>query len=267
MTVAVFGAAGKTGRAVTAALRARGVPVRALVRRIEQARALRADGVEPVLAELPAIGAALDGVDGAYLIAPNMHPDEPGLVREVVEFAGRTPGFRLAYHSVMHPYAPAMPHHLGKAGVEAALHDSPADWTVLQPASYFENVEGVWASIRDGVWPVPYSADSRFTPVALADVAQVAARVLTEPGHSYASYELAGPDLLSTNDMAETAGSVLGIGVRTERVRPQVPPLLQLMFDYYDRSGFTGGPHVLRTLLDRPATDWASWVRARTTQP
>lgn len=259
MTVAVFGAAGKTGRAVTVALRARGAEVRALVHRPE--RAVSGEGIESVVAELPEIGDALAGVDTAYLIAPNMHADEPGLVAQVLEFACRTPGFRLVYHSVMHPYAPAMPHHLGKAAVEAALHDSPIDWTVLQPASYFENVDGVWPSVLAGSWPVPYSADRPFTPIALSDVAQVAARVLTESGHSYATYELAGPQVLSTDDMAAIAGAVLGIRVQTGRVHPDVPHLLQLMFDYYDRSGFCGGSRVLETLLNRPPTTWDTWVR------
>ena len=65
--IAVVGGAGKTGRAVRSALESRG------------SRAVsigRADW-----ANLPG---ALRGCDAAYVIAPNMHPDEPAYVAQVL---------------------------------------------------------------------------------------------------------------------------------------------------------------------------------------
>ena len=280
--VAVTGAAGKTGRAVTAALAARGVRVRALVHRAEQAAAGVPGAAQAIAVDLtdpPAVRAAVDGVAAVYLIAPNVHPDEPGLLRPVIDACAADGPRAVAYHSVIHPYAPAMPHHVDKARVEALLHESGLDWAILQPASYLDNALGVWDSVRErGIWPLPYSERAPFTPVALADVAEVAATVLLDiagaaPRHRFATYELAGPEVLSTAGMAAIASEVLGRSVTVSRdaVDAEPPPgetvrqrtariRLRAMFDYYDAHGICGNPTVLAALLDRAPTTWRDWV-------
>jgi uncharacterized protein YbjT (DUF2867 family) len=269
--VAVTGAAGKTGRAVVAALSRRGVRTRALVHRPEQVEAGVPGAAETVAAEMTdtaALAAALDGADALYLIAPNMYPDEPLLAGCVMDACRQRGVRRVVYHSVIHPYVPAMPHHVGKAEVEAMLQESGLDWTVLQPASYFENALGVWDVVRgEGRWPLPYAATAPFTPVALVDVAEVAASALTDPRHRFATYELAGPEVLSTADMAEIASAVLGARITVEVDRDAAaaaarPPRLQAMFDYYDAHGICGNGTVLAALLHRPATTWHAWVEA-----
>lgn len=271
--VAVFGAAGKTGQAVTAALQDLRVPVRALIRRPGSVAA--APGREPMVLDMTrseGLPAALAGCRAAYLLAPNVHPDEPGLMAPILRTCGDL-GVRVVYHSVLHPFAPSMPHHLDKARVESMLHDSDLDWTVLQPASYLDNAAGVHDAVAAGRWPVPYSPDSPFTPVALADVGAAAARVLTEDGHRNATYELAGPQRLSTREMADLTGAILGRDIAVENIRDawatgpgsQLPTAartrLRAMFDHYDRAGFCGGSEVLTHLLGRAPQTWAEWVR------
>ncbi len=265
--VAVTGAAGKTGRAVTAALSRRGVPVRALVHREDQAAAGVPGATEALAADLAdrdSLARVLDGVGAVYVIAPNMHPDEPGLLAPLLERCETAGPRTVVYHSVIHPYAPAMPHHVNKARVEARLQESGLDWAILQPASYFENALGVWDSVRDrGVWPLPYSERALFSPVALTDVADVAAQVLTGPAHRFATYELAGPEWLTTADMAAAAVAVLGRDVRVEVDRtpdPGRPASLQAMFDYYDKCGICGNSTVLAALLGRAPVTWHQWV-------
>lgn len=277
--IAVLGAAGKTGIAVTKALAARGAQVRAVVHRAEQVGPARDRGAaEAVVADLadPAtVASALDGAAAVYVIAPNVHPDEPGLLKPVIAHCERQGPTRLVYHSVIHPNATAMPHHLDKARVEARLYTSRLDWTILQPASYQDNAAGVWDSVRlDGIWPLPYSPAAVFTPVALADVAEVAALVLTGAGHSHATYELAGPQTLSTADMADLAADVLGRQIRVVPGRDawrsgpgavlstDARARLEAMFDYYDGSGCCGGSAVSAALLGRPPARWVDWVRA-----
>lgn len=268
-TVAVTGAAGKTGRAVTAALSRRGIAVRALVHRPEQVTAGIPGAAEVLavdLADPAAVSAALTGIEAAYLIAPNMAADEPGLLGGVIRGCRAAGVPRAVYHSVIHPYAPAMPHHVSKAVVEAQLHESGLDWVILQPASYFENAYGVWDSVREhGIWPLPYGAEAPFTPVALTDVAEVAASVLAEPRYRFGTFELAGPEVLSTAEMAQIAGEVFGrqVSVQVDRTVPAGrDPKLQAMFDYYDRHGICGNPAVLTALLQRPPTTWRAWVAA-----
>lgn len=274
--VAVTGAAGKTGRAVVAALAARDVPVLALVHRPEQARAGIPGATASVAVDLADPDAAhrvLAGTSAVYLIAPNVHPDEPALLESVIAGCEGSGPARVVYHSVLHPYAPAMPHHVDKARVEARLHDSRLDWTILQPASYFENALGAWDSVRaKGIWPLPYSATAPFTPVALDDVAEVAAAALSNPAHRFATYELAGPERLTTDDMARIAAEVLGhdvtvtAGRRAWREGPgrlldsDARERLEAMFDYYDRHGLCGNPTVLAALLQRAPTTWRDWL-------
>jgi NAD(P)H dehydrogenase (quinone) len=81
---------------------------------------------------------------------------------------------------------------------------------VLQPAAYQQNL---LAAALAGRIEVPYSLDARFTNVDLDDVAEVAALVLTEPGHERATYELAGPELTTVRGLAAAASEVLGRSV------------------------------------------------------
>lgn len=124
MRVAVVGGHGKTGRAVGAALSDPDVDVLTLG---------RADW-----ADLPS---AVAGCDAAYVIAPNLHPDEPAYVASVLAalVSGGVP--RVVYHSVASPYVPAMPHHLGKAVSEDRVRRSGLAWTILQPGAYLQNLD------------------------------------------------------------------------------------------------------------------------------
>src|SRR4051794_13304461 len=108
--VAVFGGHGKTGRAVGAAL-PEAVPL---------GRAAWAD-----------LSQALAGCDAAYLIAPNLHPDEPEYVADALVALTDAGVDRVVYHSVASPYVPSMPHHLGKAVSEDLVRRSGLAWTIL----------------------------------------------------------------------------------------------------------------------------------------
>jgi len=250
--VAVCGASGKTGRALTAALRQRGARVRGLGR----------PAVD--LDTGAGLDAALPGCDALYLMAPNVHPDEPGLVARTLDAARAAGVERVVYHSVAQPYAPAMPHHLDKAAGEDLVRRSGLAWSVLQPCAYLQNL--VPALLADPpALAVPYSVDVPFGFVDLDDVAEAASRVLTEPGHTGATYELGGPSALSVRDVAGLAAGVLGRPVPATATSPldwadgagrELPPhareRLLAMFASYDEHGLLTGSLPLRALLGRP---------------
>lgn len=229
MRVAVVGGNGKTGRAVRAALERRGVEAIALGR-----------------AEWPSLGAALDGCDAVYLVAPNMHPDEPRYVADVLAAMTAAGVGRVVYHSVASPYAPAMPHHLGKAAGEDLVRRSGLAWTVLQPGAYLQNLD-LTRTVR-----VPYDVHAPFGFADLDDVAEAAATVLLEDGHVGATYELA-------SRVASVAELAAEAGVRAERLddwsgegfEPHQRAWLRAMFDYYDRYGLPVGTLPLKALLGR----------------
>ncbi len=69
--IAVFGATGQTGSEVTRQLAVKGVPIRALVHKVEKAGALEGPGVEVVQVDLTkpeTLEPALQGVDQGYFV-------------------------------------------------------------------------------------------------------------------------------------------------------------------------------------------------------
>lgn len=277
--ILVTGAAGKTGRAIIAALVTRGASVRALVHRPEKVSLVEEWGAQEVVVgdvrDPATMTEAARDARAVYHICPNMSPDEVSIGQTAMT-ASRDAGVEhFVYHSVLHPQTEAMPHHWLKLRVEEKLFESGLPYTVLQPAAYMQNVLAYWTPIvEQGVYPVPYASGTRLGMVDLKDVAAVAALVLTDPGHVGATYELAGGEVLTQEEVAEILGQKLGRSVRTgsvslgaweQRARStgmgdyEVDSLIR-MFDYYERFGFWGNPRVLGWLLGRPPTTFADFV-------
>jgi uncharacterized protein YbjT (DUF2867 family) len=277
--ILISGAAGKTGRAVIRALIAQGETVRALVHRSEQTRPLEALGAREVLAGDMRDQATMDraayGVRSIYHICPNVSPDEVAIGQAAIAAARSSGVEHFVYHSVLHPQTEAMPHHWQKLRVEEKLFESGLPYTILQPSAYMQNVLAHWEQIlAQGVYPIPYAIETRLGMVDLEDVAAAAAVVLTQPGHVGATYELAGVEALTQAKVAAILSRQLGRPVRAEVVSRQawkeqaqasglgdyqVQTLLK-MFDYYERYGFGGNPHVLSWLLGRPPASFAAFV-------
>lgn len=271
--ILVTGAAGKTGRAVIRALASKESTVRALIHHESQnAAVLSAGAAEVVTGDMgatPILEKAMSGVSAVYFICPNVHPSEEKFGRTAIEAAGAADVSHFVYHSVLHPQVEAMPHHWLKMRVEEQLFASGLPFTILQPAAYMQNVLASWpVIIQEGVYRIPYSAETRLSMVDLNDVAEAAAMVLTEPGHRGAVYELAGKIALSQNEVAAIIGENLYRPIRVEQIpleewrqsaiqnglgRYQVDALSK-MFVYYDQHGFYGSSNVLEWLLKRPPT-------------
>jgi uncharacterized protein YbjT (DUF2867 family) len=250
-----------------------------MVHRPEQAEGLPALGAMEVLAgdlrDAADVGRAMAGARAVYHICPNVHADEVTISQVAID-AAREAGVDLfVYHSVLHPQVEAMPHHWLKMRVEERIFQSGIDYVILQPAVYMQNVLAQWETVaRDRVYAVPYGAGTRLGMVDLEDVAAVAARVLTEPGHAGATYELAGPQALTQAQVADALGRQLGLRVEARQVpletwaqaaraaglgEYQVETLLQ-MFRYYDRHGLWGNARVLGHLLAREPTHFEAFV-------
>ncbi|MBN1138287.1 MAG: NmrA family NAD(P)-binding protein [Anaerolineae bacterium] len=278
--ILITGAAGKTGRAIIRTLVSRKQSVRALVRRPEQAQPVQELGVREVvtgdLRDPAAVGQAARGSRAIYHICPNMHPDEAAIGQVAIAAAQSAGVQHFVYHSVLHPQIEAMPHHWLKMRVEEQLFKSGLSYTILQPAAYMQNVLAQWDRIvQEGVYPVPYRAETRLGMVDLDDVAEAAAVVLTEGGHAGATYELASAEALSQIEVALVLAGCLGQPVRAQTVEIetwkqqarasglgsyQIETLVK-MFQYYEQHGFWGNPRVLGWLLGRPPTTFAAFCR------
>ncbi len=272
----MIGAAGKTGRAVTRALAARGVDVRAAVRSAgAEDRAHRAGAGSVAVVDLETgagLGAAVDGVDAVYHLAPNVHPDEVGIARRVATAAAGAGVARFAFHSVLHPDDASMPHHVRKGRAEAVVRELHPEALVLRPAAYHQNLLD---AARAGRIAVPYSLDTPFTNVDLDDVAEVAALLLTEPVWRTGTFELAGPERLTVRQLADVAARTLGHPVVAERVAldawragpgaalaASARADLEAMFAAYDRDGLVGDPTPLGRLLPHAPRTWSAALTA-----
>lgn len=277
--IVVTGAAGKTGRTIIRALAARSRRVRAFVRRPDQVDMVRAVGAQEVvigdLRDAEAVGRALAGARAIYHICPNMNPEETVIGDLVIAAAIAAATPRFVYHSVLHPQTETMPHHWQKLRVEEKLFESGLPFTILQPAVYMQNLLAQRQAIgASGVYPVPYAANTRLSFVDLEDVAEVAARVLTESGHVGATYELVGTTALSQIEIAAILSQQMGRSVQVEVIARDVwrqqaeavgldayaiTTLLQ-MFVYYESYGFVGNSNVLRWLLGREPTSLETFI-------
>ena len=282
--ILVTGAAGKTGRSVISALAKKKQLVRALVHREEQVHRVESLGAADVLVgdmrSKDTLDRAVEGSESVYHICPNVNPDELQLGKSMVASAVSARVGHFVFHSVLHPQVESMPHHWMKMRVEEVLLGSGLNFTILQPAPYMQNLQGQMRDILErGVYSVPYSANAPMSLVDLEDVAEAAANVLTNPAHVGATYELAGPEILTPNQMAEILGRHLKRVVRAapislemwrQRAQPAGPGGYQLetlekMFAYYNRNGLWGNSLTLKTLLGRQPTSFSEYV-ARTIQ-
>jgi NAD(P)H dehydrogenase (quinone) len=277
--ILVTGAGGKTGKAIVAALAARGAAVRALVHRTAQAGAAMAQGAREACVgsfdDAAALAQAMQGAGTVYHICPNMSPHEVDYARAVVVAAKAAGVRRLVYHSVLHPQIEAMPHHWEKMRAEELLFAADLDVTVLQPTAYMQNILAGWRDIVEaGIYRVPYPVESRVSLVDLDDVAAAAALVLMEPGHAGAIYELVGTPPLSQTEVAAALSEVLGKPVQAaaepveaweDRARAaglgDYPrETLAKMFRYYAAHGLVGNASAQTWLLGRAPTTFAEFA-------
>ena len=272
------GAAGKTGRAILKSLQKRHAQVQPLVRSNAQAEEIRTIGnFQTLLGDLrdiPSFESQLQPTDVFYYICPNISPDELEIGKNLISLAKRMRISRFVYHSVLHPQIEAMPHHWQKMRMEEALFESGLDFTILQPCAYMQNILGGWNAIKSGKYITPYKVTSRISMVDLEDVAEVAAKVLTQSGHSNAIYELAGPEALSQSEVSQHLSQVLGYPVQSieqsqddwqqiarkySMVESQIATLLK-MFTYYDKNGLAGNSTLLGFLLGRKPTTFRQFL-------
>lgn len=282
MQILVTGASGMTGRAVIAALRQRGVGVRAMTSREASAAALREAGAEEVALAMfddaARLRAAMAGIDTVFHVPPRMKPEEVDNGRAVIAAARAAGVRRIALHSVITPQLQAIRFHVHKRLVEEAAVLSGLPWLIFQPTNYMQNVAWQWARlVEHGELLFPYSADVRVSWLDLDDYAEGVARALTEDGYDWGSYEMVGTaEPLTRHELAELWGRVLG-----REVRATVMPLdeymalphwrgrdpremanLRTMFEAVDRHGAPGGNRrVLAMLLGREPSSYASFAR------
>ncbi|MEV4294685.1 NAD(P)H-binding protein [Microbispora rosea] len=216
--ILVTGATGNVGREVAAQLMSAGVPVRAFVR---DARATRLpQGVEIATGDLSrpeTLTRALSGITTVFLVWPFLTYEGAPAVLAAIAGSAR----RLVYLSSSGVNEDAGrqtdPINRLHAGMESLIKASGLEWTILRADTIASNALGWAGQIRqDDVVRGPGIAPTAV--VHQADVAAVAARVLTGDGHVGATHVLTGPQVVSRADQVRLIGEAIGRSLRFEEV-------------------------------------------------
>jgi uncharacterized protein YbjT (DUF2867 family) len=203
---------GMFGHAVARALADRGANVRAMVRDRSKFTFVH-PLVEVVTADLDdprTLPAVFQGVQSVFLASPM----DPRLAdRECAALgAARDAGVRRVvkiHGAVRHEGRDA----LSRMHQEVldALYESGMEWTLVSPSSVMEtSLLGYAESIRSNGAFFGMSGRGKIGLVALGDVAEAAALVLTTDGHAGQNYELTGPESLDLFQVAEAFARALG---------------------------------------------------------
>lgn len=274
------GANGRTGRAILQALVAKGVPVRAFVRKAkQQAPLLELGAAECVLGDLEdsaSINLAMAGVTKVLHVGPPMHPEELPITQTMIDAAKASGVGHFIYYSVMHPLRREVRHHRLKLDAEQYLIESGLAYTILQPSRYMQHLVPIWSQVtQSGVHAMPFNVEGKYNVVDLDDLAEACAVVAADAArHRYATYELAGPESLSQTDMAAIIADIIGQPVRAEAIPLEVVEQkaraagasedrieqMLVMNRHYDAHGFQGNPNILEYLLGRPAAQFRTYV-------
>jgi uncharacterized protein YbjT (DUF2867 family) len=210
--ILVTGATGNVGGRLVRELAAVGAPTRALVRTPEAAVSLRELGVEAVVGafeDADSLREAVSGVERVYVVSPAGADSLVGWQLPVVEAARAAGVTHIVKQSSIAADEPTEASIVAAhRRIEEAIERSGIAWTHLRPHWFMQNELGQAGSIAaDGVFYAPDVA--RISMIDVADIAAVAARVLTSDGHEGTAYVVTGPEALSYADLAGIYSRVL----------------------------------------------------------
>ncbi len=202
--ILVLGATGKTGRRVAELLWNRGYAVRQGSRQASTAFDWMDRGTWD---------AALDGVSAVYI---SYFPDlaAPGAPEAIAAFTARAMAKGVRRQVLLS----------GRGEEEAqraedVLRLSGADWTILRASWFAQNFsESVFLDLIRGGTVALAAGDIPEPFVDADDIAEIAAKVLTEDGHAGRLYELTGPACLTFAEAVAEIARATGRPIRYVRI-------------------------------------------------
>jgi len=230
--ILVVGGTGFVGRHVVARLSALNRRVVVPTRRLERARHLMplptVEVVNGSVADDAGIDALIEGCDAVINLVGVLHGSEAepygrefaeahvALPRRLVQACQRHGVRRFVHVSALgvsdDPAAPAPSLYLrSKTDGERVVRDAPdLDWTVFRPSVVFgpeDRFLNMFATMQRLLPVVPIArAGTRFQPVYVGDVAQAIVNALDDPQTYGKTYELAGPDVYTLEELVRLAG-------------------------------------------------------------
>lgn len=219
--ILITGATGHVGSDLIRQLTTQGHQLRALVHSREKAAGLpkQVEWVVGDLAHPATLGAPVTGVDCVFLMDPGNGLD---FTKNIVD-AGKQAGVRLIVDlSSLTAGVEPMPI-MGRmfSNREAVIKASGIEWTLLRPGQFMTNVLSWLPSIKaHGVVRDPLGP-GRVASIDPADIATVAARALTQEGHTGQIYSLTGGELLTMKQQVDILASVLNRSIEYVDITPE----------------------------------------------
>jgi uncharacterized protein YbjT (DUF2867 family) len=225
VTGAAGGTQGQTGRHVSELLLAKGIKVRAFVRKIderaERLRSLGADVVVGDFLEYRSVERAVAGVSTVYFA----YPVQDGLLQAsaIMADAARKAGVTRLIDMVMLVSSPDAPTPRMR---ENYLSERIFEWAGIgashvRATVFYENMLALTAATvaRNGTVYLPWGSEQTIVPLVSAeDVARVAVGALTSPSVAPgSSYPVVG-DVLALRDIVAILKRVLGREVRYQEI-------------------------------------------------
>lgn len=222
--ILLTGATGHSGTEIAKELARLGVPFRALVRNKAKAAGKLPGGAEIVEGDLDkpdSLDAALAGVDHALLLSPG---DEQTveLQGNFVDAAKRAGLSHLVKFGAIGTDPKSQARLLrDHAEIEEKIDAAGIPLTRLHPNVFMQNFLQSKATIdHQGAIFAPIG-DSRIACVDVRDIAAVAARTLTEPGHVGKTYVITGPEALTHAEIADKLARAIGKKVAFVNLTPE----------------------------------------------
>lgn len=229
MKVLLTGGTGFVGPKVAHALRARGHDVRALVRRPERAKTLRAWGCELVqgdVTDAASLRAAVEGCEGVVHLVAIIHgsPEDYDRVMtggtENLVAAAQERGVRrfvlMSALGTSERNRELTPYFHAKWTMEQAVAASGLEHVVFRPSFVFGVDGGILPMfVRQVRWspltPIVGDGTTRLQPIWVEDVAAFFAQAVDAPAAAGRTFEIGGPDAVTWNELYDRMQKVLDV--------------------------------------------------------
>ncbi|WP_433684121.1 NAD(P)H-binding protein [Nocardia sp. CA-119907] len=207
--IVVTGGTGNIGRELVGELDARSAEFRVLVR--DPARVACIGRGELIVGDLddPAtLAAAFDGADKLFLLVPGIGSEHTVSAVNAARAAGIRHIVQLSSFNAMGDPVPAMGRwHRDR---ERIVAESGIPVTVLRPGGFMTNALAWAPTIRSGGAVLDPTGPGRYAPIDPADIAAVAAELLTNDGHRGMTYTITGAQTYTVAEQVATIARTIG---------------------------------------------------------